>query len=195
VPAERPGEPVPSIRTRRLELVSMSIPFMHALVAQDPAAASREIGAEVPEGMSEDLVDFLRYRLAQLAVDPTILEWLGRAMVLTDEAGTRRVIGTIGFHGAPDPRGRVEVGYRVEPGFRRLGYAREAVLALFDWATATHGIRRYIASVSPSNGPSLALIAGLGFTQTGSQMDDIDGLEHVFEADWPQVQPSKDGVD
>ena len=173
----------------------MSIPFMHALVADDLDTASREIEAEVPEGMSEDLVTFLRYRLAQLAVDPSILEWLGRAMVLADESGGRRVIGTIGFHGAPDAQGRVEVGYRVEPGFRRQGYGREAVRSLFDWAAATHGVRRFIASVSPTNAASLALIAGFGFSQTGSQVDDIDGLEYVFEADWPQGQPTKDGVD
>ncbi len=194
MPAEANAEPIASIRTPRLELVSMSIPFMHALVAEDLVAASREIGALVPDGMSEDLVDFLRYRLTQLAVDPSILEWLGRAMVLTDEAGARRVIGTIGFHGAPDAQGRVEVGYRVEPGFRRQGYARESVKALFDWAAATHGIRRFIASVSPTNAASLALIAEFGFRQTGSQMDDIDGLEHVFEADWPPPR-ANDGVD
>jgi RimJ/RimL family protein N-acetyltransferase len=195
VPAEADAEPIPSIRTPRLELVSMSIPFMHALVADDLEAASREIGAAVPDGMSEDLVDFLRYRLTQLAVDPSILEWLGRAMVLNDETGAHRVIGTIGFHGAPDAQGRVEVGYRVEPGFRRQGYAREAVRAMFDWAATTHGIRRFIASVSPTNGASLGLIAEFGFSQTGSQMDEIDGLELVFEADWPPPARLQVGVD
>jgi len=195
VPAEVNPKPIPSIRTPRLELVSMSIPFMHALVADDLEAASREIGAVVPEGMSEDLVDFLRYRLAQLAVDPSILEWLGRAMVLTDEAGARNVIGTIGFHGAPDAQGRVEVGYRVEPDYRRQGYARESVRALLDWAAMTHGIRRFIASVSPTNAASLALIGEFGFRQTGSQMDDIDGLELVFEAEWPPAPGAPVGVD
>ncbi len=185
MPAERALEAVPAIRTPRLELVSMSIPFMRALVAHDLDAAAREIGAEVPATLTEDLQDFLRYRLAQLEVDPSILPWLGRAMVLTDEHGARRVIGSIGFHGAPDDRGRVEIGYRVEPEHRRRGFARESVQAMFDWAAATHGIRRFVASISPTNAPSLQLAAGFGFVQTGSHIDDVDGLELEFETDWP----------
>ena len=163
----------------------MSPAFMRALVAGDIAVASREIGAAVPPDMPDDLANFLRYRMAQVEDDPTLVQWLGRAMVLTDEGGERRVIGTIGFHGAPDDHRRLEVGYRVEPEFRRRGFAREAIRSLFDWAAREHGIRRFIASVSPTNEASLALTAGLGFGQIGSQMDDIDGLELVFEADWP----------
>ncbi|HUG29779.1 MAG TPA: GNAT family N-acetyltransferase [Candidatus Limnocylindria bacterium] len=163
----------------------MTVPFMRALVAHDLVAAAEEMGADVPEGLPDDLENFLRYRLAQVEVDPSIQPWLGRAMVLTDETGARRAIGTIGFHGPPDDRGRLEVGYRVEPRYRRLGYARESIAALFDWAASTHGIRRFVASISPSNDASLRLVAGFGFVQTGSHIDDIDGLELEFEAAWP----------
>ena len=47
---------------------------------------------------------------------PTAQPWLGRAIVLTEPDGTRRIIGSAGFHAPPGPDGRVEVGYRVEPG-------------------------------------------------------------------------------
>ncbi len=163
----------------------MSVPFMEALVAGDLWAAEREIGARVPAWLPGQLDHFLQYRLAQLAVDPSIRPWLGRAMVLDDDASPR-VVGTIGFHGPPDPHGRLEVGYSVDPAFRRQGLAREAVRAMFDWAFSNHGVRRFIASISPSNEPSLRLAAGFGFAQTGTQMDDVDGLELVFETDWPQ---------
>ena len=193
--ATDPGEasppedaPVETIRTPRLELVSMTVPEMRALQDKDMAAASLEAGAIVPEGLADDLVDFLRYRLAQLEVDPTIRQWLGRLIVLTDDAGQRHAIGTLGFHGPPDDQGRLELGYRVEPPYRRRGYAREAVHALFDWAASAHGVHRFVASVSPSNEPSLNLIAGFGFRRTGEHMDEIDGLEYEFEADWPPAR-------
>ena len=176
---------VPSIRSDRLVLESMSVPFMQALVARDLAAAEREINAHVPAWLPDQLDNFLQYRLAQLAVDPSIREWLGRAMVMTDDAGRRRIVGTIGFHGPPDSERRVEIGYSVDPVYRRRGLAREAVRAMFDWAASTHGISRFVASISPTNEASLGLVAGFGFVQTGSQVDDIDGLELVFEADWP----------
>ena len=162
----------------------MTVPFMEALLAGDVAAAAAEIGASVPADMPEYLRDFLHYRLGQLGVDPSARQWLGRAMVLTDEAGVRHVIGSIGFHGAPDALGRLEIGYKVEPGYRRRGFARESVQAMFDWAASTHGIRRFIASIAPTNQPSLQLARGFGFEQTGSQMDEIDGLELVFETTW-----------
>jgi len=177
---------VDSIRTPRLELVSMTIACMRALAAHDIEAASRETGAIISPGLDEDLADFLRYRLAQVDADPSIRQWLGRLMILADEHGERRAIGTIGFHGEPDDQGRLEVGYRVEAPYRRQGYAREAVGAMLDWAAERHGIHRFIASVSPTNLPSLQLIAGFGFAQTGSHMDEIDGLELEFEADWPR---------
>ena len=163
----------------------MTPAFMEALLAGDTTRAGREIDAMVPENLRDHLEDFLRYRLAQVRVDSSIRPWLGRAMVLTDDSGTRRVIGTIGFHGPPDDRGRVEVGYSVQPAYRRRGFAREALKAMFDWAAAEHGIRRFVASVSPTNDASLALVRGFGFVQTGEQMDEIDGLELVLEADWP----------
>jgi RimJ/RimL family protein N-acetyltransferase len=56
---------------------------------------------------------------------------------------------------------------------------------MFDWAASQHGIHRFIASVSPTNEPSLQLIAGFGFERTGSHIDEIDGLELEFETDWP----------
>lgn len=163
----------------------MSIPFMRAVLASDRAAAEREIGAEIPLDLPESLEWFLTYRLAQLDADPTILHWLARAMILTEADGRRRLIGTIGFHGAPDEQGRLEVGYRIEPEFRRQGYTREAVRGMFDWASTEQGVHRFIASVRPDNEASLGLVRGFGFVQTGTQMDDIDGLELVLEATWP----------
>jgi RimJ/RimL family protein N-acetyltransferase len=178
------SDDVPSIRTERLELVSMTVPFMEALGRGDVDAATREIGAVVPPWLPEQLEHFVQYRLATLRVDPSARPWLGRSLVLTDADGTRRVIGTAGFHAPPDAEGRVEIGYRVDPAFRRQGYAIEAVRGMFDWAAA-QGVHRFVASISPANAASLALAAKLGFRQVGQQIDEIDGLELVFETAWP----------
>ncbi len=176
---------VPVIPTQRFELVSMSLAFMHALVARDLARADAEIGALVPDDLPDTLDHFLQFRIADLSADPATQPWLGRAIVQTEAEGTRRVIGSCGFHAPPDADGRVEVGYRVEPAWRRQGVATEVVRALFDWAHV-HGVDRFRASVSPGNVASLAVIGRLGFRQTGVQMDDIDGEELVFELDgWP----------
>jgi RimJ/RimL family protein N-acetyltransferase len=180
---------VPPIRTARVELVSMTMPFMRMLLARDFEGATAEIGAIVPVDLPDLLDNFLQFRIADLEVDPSAQPWLGRAIVITEPDGARRIIGSAGFHAPPDADGRVEIGYRVEPGYRRQGIATEVVGALFDWAAREHGVRRFRASVSPNNVPSLAIIRGFGFHQTGVQIDDIDGQELVFELDGWDVTP------
>ena len=178
----------PPIRTARFELVSMSLPFMRNLVARDLAAAEAEIDAVIPVDFPDRLDYFLQFRIADLSADPDAQPWLGRSIVLTQADGLRVVIGSAGFHAPPGPDRRVEIGYRVEPGYRRQGVATEVVRALFDWAHE-HGVDRFRASVAPDNVPSLAIIHGFGFEQVGVQIDDIDGEELVFHLDgWPPVQ-------
>jgi ribosomal-protein-alanine N-acetyltransferase len=176
---------VEPIRTARFELVSMSMAFMRHLVARDLAAASAEIGAAVPDDLPDTLEHFLQFRIADLEADPAAQPWLGRAIVMPGMEGTPRVIGTVGFHAPPGPDGRVEIGYRVEPAYRRRGIATEVARAMFDWAHA-RGVDRFRASVAPDNVASLAVIGGFGFHRAGVQMDEFDGLELVFERDgWP----------
>jgi RimJ/RimL family protein N-acetyltransferase len=173
---------VPAIRTERFELVSMSLRFMRLLQARDLTAAAAELGAAIPPSLSDQLDQFLQFRIADLSEDPSAQPWLGRAIVIEDGAG-RHVIGTVGFHSPPDGDGRVEVGYRVEPAYRRRGVATEVVRALFTWAAREHGVTRFRASTAPDNTISQAVLAKLGFRQVGTQLDDVDGLELVFELD------------
>jgi RimJ/RimL family protein N-acetyltransferase len=179
---------VPSIATERMELRSMSIPFMRALVRRDLATAEGEIGAVLSSDFPDHLDHFLEYRLGQLDDDPSIRPWLGRVMVLR-QSGPWRAIGSIGFHGPPDADGRIEIGYRVDPVYRRRGFASEAVAAMFDWARGEHGIHRFRASIAPDNTASQAVVARFGFRQTGVQWDDLDGEELVFDLDDPEVRP------
>jgi predicted acetyltransferase len=175
---------VASIRTERVELVSMSLAFMQALVAGDLDTATREMGADLPSDIAEDLHNFLSYRIPDLLADPSIQPWLGRGIIWGHTEGRRELIGTIGFHKGPDETGRVEIGYRIEPGFRRRGIATECVRALLAWAES-QGVHRFRASVAPGNVASLAIIRSFGFHQVGIQMDEIDGEELVFDLDRP----------
>jgi [ribosomal protein S5]-alanine N-acetyltransferase len=162
-----------------LDLVSMSPEFMRASLAGDLARAADLIGAVLPASWPGRTGRTMRLRLEQIARDPAVQPWLLRAIVLREPI--RSVIGHTGFHAEPDRRGAVEVGYTVEADYRRHGYAFEAVQALFAWATDEHGIHLFAASVGPNNVASLGLVDKLGFSQTGSQWDDEDGEELVFE--------------
>ena len=199
---------VPVIRTARLELVPFSIGAMRATLERDLQRTAAELGAEVPADLYERLGGLFLLRTAQFEVDPSGADWLARAMVIEEGipvglAGAidlaaidhtaparRRMVGSIGFHSAPVD-GVVEIGYHVEPGYRRQGYATEAVAAMLDWA-ADQGVHRIRAAVAPTNDASLAVVRHFGFRQTGSQWDEEDGEELVFMVDWPQVVGATD---
>jgi ribosomal-protein-alanine N-acetyltransferase len=96
-------------------------------------------------------------------------------------------VGNIGFHSAPGHEslaelspGGAEFGYEVTEAYRRRGLASEAIEALMLWAREL-GVQRFVVSISPENGPSLALAAKLGFRKIGWNMDEFDGPEDVFE--------------
>jgi ribosomal-protein-alanine N-acetyltransferase len=175
---EAPG----TIATERLDMVWMSPRFMEAALAGDRAAAEASAEASIPAGWPDDHDErFLRMRLRQMTEDQDEGPWLARLMVL--RAPGRPMIGHIGFHGKPDGRGMVEVGYTVFAEHRRRGYAFEAVQAMFEWARAKHGITLFRASVGPSNEPSLALVRKLGMRQVGRHWDQVDGEELEFEVE------------
>ena len=174
---------VPPIRTERLELISFSPAFMRAVLARDMGAAEADLGAGIPRDLRERLGGLFETRVAEIAADPSIRPWVARGMVLTDDLGVRRLVGSVGFHGPPDAKGRAEIGYHVEPNFRRRGLAIEAVRALLDWASREHDIRSFRASIAPTNAPSVAVVNRLGFLQKGSHWDDEDGEELIFERD------------
>ena len=112
----------------------------------------------------------------QLRADPAELPWLYRAAVLR---ATGEVVGRGGLHAPPDADGTVEIGYRVVPSWRRQGIATEIATALVDQAR-DGGAVRCLASTTPDNAASQAVIRRLGFVRTGEQMDEVDGLELVF---------------
>lgn len=176
---------IPPLASPRFDLVHMPPEFLTAVLAGDRVHAAVLLGCPLPENWPGDDVPLLRMRLEQMRRDATAAPWLLRALVRREPH--RVMVGHINFHGPPGPEGWVEIGYTTLPEHRRRGYAEEATRALFNWAAREHGVQRVRASIAPTNDPSLALVRKLGLVQTGSQWDEEDGEEFVFEGDWPPL--------
>jgi [ribosomal protein S5]-alanine N-acetyltransferase len=176
---------VQTIVSERLELVSFSPEFIDALLEERRRDAEAVGGFELPDGWP-DAHDrgFLALRMRQMRERPELQPWFVYGVVLPE--GGRPLIGHAGFHGPPGVNAvkaadALEVGYSIFEPFRRRGYATEVVRALMNWAKRTHGIERFIASVSPDNVPSLALVRRAGFREIGAHWDEHDGEELEFE--------------
>ena len=169
-----------SIDSKRLSLIPMTPGFLRASLERDLRAAEQLLQACLPDDWPGEATDVLSLRLKQLQAEPSLQPWLLRAMVIRE---TRTMIGHIGFHNGPgtDCLGALEFGFTVFSAFHRQGFAREASLALMDWARETHQVRKFILSIRPANAASQALARGLGFVRIGSHLDEVDGLEDVLE--------------
>ena len=172
-----------AICTDRLDLIAMTPAFLRASVEGDLVEAERQIQLSLPEDWP-DIRPVLELRLKQLESNPDLQPWLLRAIGLRR---THEMVGHIGFHDQPGADylrewspGGVEYGFTVFPAHRRKGYAREASLALMRWAHDHHRVTEFVATISPSNVASQALVADLGFVRVGSHVDEIDGVEDVL---------------
>jgi RimJ/RimL family protein N-acetyltransferase len=90
-------------------------------------------------------------------------------------------VGTAGYHAPPDASGMVEIGYAVDPVYRRRGYARAALEALLARAASEPHVRTVRVTISPDNLASYRLASQYGFVEVGEQWDDEDGLETIYE--------------
>jgi RimJ/RimL family protein N-acetyltransferase len=167
------------IHTARLDLVLLTPDALDGLLA---GRLSVSDGVALSPDWLSRFERLVRRRRDQIAGDPEQATWVLRVMVLRD---TREVVGNIGFHGKPGSNAlgaidAVELGYSVEAAFRRQGFAEEAIRGMIGWAR-TRSISRFLVSVSPTNAPSLALAAKLGFSEVTRVVDDEDGPEIVFE--------------
>ena len=171
------------IVTPRLILRLMRGEAVDAVLAQDIPLVAQLVRAAVPRELLDRPTSFAFAKL-RLDEDKLYQPWSARAIILAD---TGAMIGHIRFHSRPDPvdlhpfaRDAVEFGYTIFPDYRRQGYAAEASGAMMAWAQAMFGVRNFVATISPDNVASRALIARLGFARVGQVMDEVDGVEDVF---------------
>ena len=138
-----------------------------------------------PEWAPAGLHRFLRMRLEKLRANPQAERpWAPRLIGLREDPST--IVGHAGFHGPPGTSAvrsptAVEIGYTIFEPYRRRGYATEAVRALIEWAQRQPQVDRIIASISPTNEPSLAIARRFGFVEIGRHWDEEDGEELEFE--------------
>lgn len=167
--------------TQHVRVVHLAAPVFRALANGDLAAAN----AVSPVPLSAYFAGpewraVWQMRNRQVEEDPASAAWV--TGVIWDER-QQVAVGRAGYHGPPDSAGMVEIGYAVDPAYRRRGYARAALEALLQRAVREPEVRTVRVSISPDNVASYQLAGQYGFTEVGEQWDEEDGLEIIYEVD------------
>ena len=169
----------------RLDLVLVTVDQLLARAASEGPVA---LGYDDPDDVLHPERSPLLFRVRQVSDDPSVNPWLLRLAV---DRATGTIVGLVNFHDRPDAEGRLEIGYRVLPAYRRRGYAREMATTMWSYAATHPEVRTLVASVAPDNAPSRAIVEGAGFVHVGEQDDPEDGLERVYELPAPSVPGSR----
>ena len=165
--------------TPRVEILQLDASALRALADGDLAEANDSSPVPLtPYLAGEECRGVWEIRAVQVVEDPASAAWI-TGIVWDPER--LLAVGRAGFHGPPDAAGMVEIGYSIDPQYRRQGYARAALRALLDRARQEPSVRMFRATVSPDNTPSRDLVLSEGLVEVGEQEDDEDGLEIVYE--------------
>ncbi|OAA40480.1 acetyltransferase gnat family protein [Beauveria brongniartii RCEF 3172] len=167
------------------QLVQLTPAVLNAL-AQNDLQSARDLSNNpnmTPYLVSAECLGVWKRRAAQIRTDPDDAVWVTRLLVADarTDGGAGVVVGRAGFHGPPDRSGMVEVGYAIDPAWRRRGHARAALRIMLDVAAGDARIRVVRASISPGNAASEELVKRYGFEEVGEQWDEEDGLEKIWE--------------
>jgi RimJ/RimL family protein N-acetyltransferase len=147
VPAHPAG---PDVR-----LLPLSAAAFSALAADDLAAADRLSPVSLSAYFAgSDWRSVWRRSARQLAQSPSDTAWVTQVIGDVDR---RLAVGRAGHHGPPDDAGMVQIGYVVDPAFRRRGYARAALRALLEPARPEPAVHTVRLTIGPDDTPSRLL--------------------------------------
>ncbi len=176
---ELPHDTQPIIQTERLDLHHLAADDLYTLYSDpEDKLIYLDNGYRNPHRVLMDGPSPVRWRLPQVLADASVNKWFIRWMV---ERDSKVIVGSLSFHGPPDERGMLEIGLGVHEKYQRRGYAREALLGMWMWASEQPGVKVFRYTVDPNNEPSVGLVRGLGFTYVGQQIDEEDGPEDIYE--------------
>jgi RimJ/RimL family protein N-acetyltransferase len=174
-----PAEPSGNSGGHRIRIVHLDGPAFRALADGDLTAAGELSPVPAsPYLAGPECRGVWLMRAAQAEEDATTAAWVTGIIWDTDR---QVAVGRAGFHAPPDADGMVEIGYAIDPAFRRRGYARAALEALLARASQEPHVHRVRVSIRPDNVASYGLAAQYGFRKVGEQWDDEDGLEYIYE--------------
>jgi RimJ/RimL family protein N-acetyltransferase len=162
-----------------VRIVQLPAPALRALAQGDLAAAN--MASPVPLSAYFAGPEWARtwqMRSEQVERDPESAAWV--TGIIWDEEG-QVAVGRAGYHGPPDTSGMVEIGYAVDPAYRRRGYARAALELLLQRAAREPRVHIVRVTISPGNAASYELASQYGFAKVGEQWDEDDGLEIIYE--------------
>jgi RimJ/RimL family protein N-acetyltransferase len=170
----------PVLETARLRLIPVTLAIVEATLADDLDVVASLIGAKLPDPWpGRALIEqAFSASLTRIREAPHTRLWGDRIAI--SKMQPARVVGSVIFHGRPDARGVVEVGYGIAREAQGEGYATEATGAQVEWALSDPHVREVRATTPPWHTASRRVLEKIGFTCQGTEEHDALGEVLLF---------------
>lgn len=166
-----------NILTSRLILMPITLEVTKSLLSGSNKELEK-LGLEADKKWpTEDTMDILPIICETLEKDKVPSGFETWMIVRKDNM---HIIGDIGFHGKPDEKGQVEVGYGIVESERRQGFGFESLKAIIDWAVSMDNVKTIIADCLIDNKPSARMLEKAG-------MKEINRDEELIH--WKLIKP------
>jgi Acetyltransferases, including N-acetylases of ribosomal proteins len=89
------------------------------------------------------------------------------------EKKLKAIIGGICFHGEPDEKGEVEIGYGTDSDYQNKGYMTETIFGLIQWAKNDKRIQSIKAETDKTNTASIVVLEKNNFEITAQNENSV----------------------
>lgn len=149
-----------SLETERLSLLPLQV-YQLALSVEDYAKMQVDLGLRVIDTvLDEEMRYAMQVRLRKVLEDVENYLWLTNWAIILKER--KEIVGFIMLKGYPNKFGEVIVGYGINEGYRKNGYASEALKALTQWIFENPKALFVIADTEKNNVPSHKVLENAG---------------------------------
>jgi ribosomal-protein-alanine N-acetyltransferase len=154
------------IETKRLVIKPLSYNDLIKHV-KAPGDLASDLGLKPSESLiaietQEAILNDLLPNLSDLTKNP-----LFYTMWIIIEKNEKAIIGGICFHGEPDERGEVEIGFGIDNDYRNKGYMTETISGLINWIHKRDDIKTIKALTDKTNQPSIQVLKKNNFKNSG----------------------------
>lgn len=151
-----------NIKTERLVLIPVTLDITRSLM-QKKTDQLEKLGIVTdgtwPTNDTMDILPIINKSLEKDKIPSGFEFWM---IIKKDNF---KVIGDIGFHGKPDEKGEVEIGYGLIPEEWSKGFGYEAVRAIMDWTLSQESVKVIKADCLINNIPSARILEKAGMKE------------------------------
>ena len=151
-----------NINTDRLILVPVTLEITKSLIDGNYDEIEKlgiKTDEKWPTEDTKDILPIINNSLEEYKLPSGFEFW----MIVTKD--NMKVIGDIGFHGKPNEKGEVQLGYGLVEDERGKGYGFEALKAIMDWLSFQDTVKLVQADCLIDNYPSSRILEKVGMKE------------------------------